>query len=77
MINSKISNKRISKDRVECRYEFVGTRNNAFGVGAAPTVLQSFFLEWASSAGGPTNLKLDRCCIHFGVRMFGVLQFVI
>ncbi len=33
----------------------------------------------ASITGGPTNtnLELDVCCIHFGVRMFGVLRFVI
>ena len=53
MIDSKISNKRISKDRVECRYEFVGTRNNAFGVGASPDSLAEVsFSNGASYAGG-------------------------
>ena len=59
MIDSKISNKRISKDRVECRDEFVGTRNNAFGVGAGPYSLAKFlFSNGASAAGGGTKLKL-------------------
>ena len=42
MIDSKISNQRISKDGFECRYEFAGTRNNAFGVGGSPYSLAKF-----------------------------------
>ena len=59
MIDRKISNKRISKDRFGCRYEFVGTRNNAFGVGASPYSLAKFLSRMGQPGWGDTDLKLE------------------